>query len=405
MNARPISLAALAAALLTLTAAPAPAQTYTLPTSAPASGFDASGSGFRLRGSLGGAVAGHAGSTSGGYSLGQGLWYPATGESGFPLALAVTPTDPLPPVVIRPGQRVHYDATFYVFTGGPEQFEYWATMTTPRGETRLVLGPVTLLVAVPTVQTLHQIVGGGRFSPPGVYTFTMYVGTYPSVVLASGGFNYTVDPHAHLARGSDAPSPDVAFDVADGRARRSATRAEEAAVRETVRERAAGAGGTRGAVAVRTAPEGEPGEDEWYVCDAEGNRVVAGTVLDLRFVPVALKEGSTPVADVDAGSVSEAASTSGATVEGLPSEMTLLPAYPNPSAGRVTLPFALPEAQPVRLAVYDVLGREVAVLVDGEVEAGRHEAVLGAAALPSGVYVVQMTAGERTLTQRLTLVR
>jgi hypothetical protein len=39
------------------------------------------------------------------------------------------------------------------------------------------------------------------------------------------------------------------------------------------------------------------------------------------------------------------------------------------------------------------------------VEVGRHEAVLGAAALPSGVYVVRMTAGERTLTQRLTLVR
>lgn len=44
--------------------------------------------------------------------------------------------------------------------------------------------------------------------------------------------------------------------------------------------------------------------------------------------------------------------------------------YPNPFRGRTTVQFALPEASHVTLAVYDVLGRQVALLVDGELPAG-----------------------------------
>ncbi len=91
--------------------------------------------------------------------------------------------------------------------------------------------------------------------------------------------------------------------------------------------------------------------------------------------------------------------------EALPSEVTLAGAYPNPFSRTATVAFALPEAQRVTLTVYDVLGREVARLVDGEVEAGRHEAALDGAGLPAGVYLVRLTAGSVTETQRLTLVR
>jgi hypothetical protein len=55
--------------------------------------------------------------------------------------------------------------------------------------------------------------------------------------------------------------------------------------------------------------------------------------------------------------------------------------------------------------VYDVLGREVARLVDAEREAGRHEATLDGSALPAGVYVVRLTAGPFVQAQRVTLVR
>ncbi|MEP0547886.1 MAG: PA domain-containing protein [Rhodothermales bacterium] len=80
-------------------------------------------------------------------------------------------------------------------------------------------------------------------------------------------------------------------------------------------------------------------------------------------------------------------------------------AYPNPFAQGTTIPFDLPTAQRVRLAVYDVLGREVAVLVDGPRPAGEQAVAFDAAALPSGVYLVRLEAGAMRLTQALTVVR
>jgi hypothetical protein len=77
-----------------------------------------------------------------------------------------------------------------------------------------------------------------------------------------------------------------------------------------------------------------------------------------------------------------------------PGAFALLPAYPNPLRGRAVVPYVVPQAGRVRLAVYDVLGREVAVLAEGPHAAGRHEAVLEGAGLASGVYVVVL-AGER----------
>lgn len=78
---------------------------------------------------------------------------------------------------------------------------------------------------------------------------------------------------------------------------------------------------------------------------------------------------------------------------------------PNPAAGAATLPFSLAEAAHVRLAVFDALGREVALLHDGQLDAGEHTAVLPANAAPSGVYIVTMDANKQRLTKRLTLVR
>ncbi len=79
--------------------------------------------------------------------------------------------------------------------------------------------------------------------------------------------------------------------------------------------------------------------------------------------------------------------------------------YPNPFATEATFRFAVEEAAEVRLAVYDVLGREVAVLAEGPVEAGQHEAVLAAEGLASGVYVWRLAVGSEVETGRLTLAR
>lgn len=82
-----------------------------------------------------------------------------------------------------------------------------------------------------------------------------------------------------------------------------------------------------------------------------------------------------------------------------------LSAYPNPFAQQTSLTYSLDEATDVRLVVYDLLGREVAVLADGLQEAGAFEAPFEAMGLPSGAYLVRLTAGNVVEATRVTLVR
>ena len=72
--------------------------------------------------------------------------------------------------------------------------------------------------------------------------------------------------------------------------------------------------------------------------------------------------------------------------------------HPNPFTSATTIPYQLAEPVHVRLAVFDILGREVAVLEDREQGAGAHEAWFDAAALPAGVYFVRMETESQAVT-------
>ncbi len=95
----------------------------------------------------------------------------------------------------------------------------------------------------------------------------------------------------------------------------------------------------------------------------------------------------------------------------LPAEVALLAAYPNPTARAATVPFTLPEVAAVRVVVYDLLGREVAVLADGVLDAGRHALRLDGSRLAVGTYFVVATVGAagrkapRMLRQKVTVLR
>ncbi len=87
-----------------------------------------------------------------------------------------------------------------------------------------------------------------------------------------------------------------------------------------------------------------------------------------------------------------------------PPAFALGAAYPNPVRSAATVPFEVGRAGRVRLAVYDVLGREVAVLAEGSLSAGEHQARLDGSRLASGVYVVVLEAeGQRQTTKALVL--
>ena len=79
--------------------------------------------------------------------------------------------------------------------------------------------------------------------------------------------------------------------------------------------------------------------------------------------------------------------------------------YPNPFNPSTRIPFSIPERSNVRLTVYDVLGRRVAVLVDGELTAGQHTAVFYSDEVPSGVYFYRLTAGGRDETRRFIVAK
>jgi len=79
--------------------------------------------------------------------------------------------------------------------------------------------------------------------------------------------------------------------------------------------------------------------------------------------------------------------------------------YPNPFNPTTVVSYQLPVASTVRLAVYDLLGREVAVLVNEKKSPGTYEVKFDAAGLASAVYLYRFMAGEFVQTKTLLLVR
>ena len=70
--------------------------------------------------------------------------------------------------------------------------------------------------------------------------------------------------------------------------------------------------------------------------------------------------------------------------------------YPNPFNPETTIPFSLENASHVRIAVYDLLGRETADLVNGTLSAGSHTVQWDATSQPSGTYICRMTATDES---------
>ncbi len=85
--------------------------------------------------------------------------------------------------------------------------------------------------------------------------------------------------------------------------------------------------------------------------------------------------------------------------------MTLGSPAPHPVVGQSTLAFTLAAPGVARLTLYDVLGREVALLAEGTFSAGRHEVTLDAARLRAGVYVARLRTGSETTSRRVVVVR
>jgi len=91
--------------------------------------------------------------------------------------------------------------------------------------------------------------------------------------------------------------------------------------------------------------------------------------------------------------------------DAIPSSIDLNQNYPNPFNPSTIIEFANTRQQLVRLTVFNALGQEVAVLVDGTRSAGTHQVMFNAFNLSSGIYFYRLSAGSEVITRKMTLIK
>jgi hypothetical protein len=89
----------------------------------------------------------------------------------------------------------------------------------------------------------------------------------------------------------------------------------------------------------------------------------------------------------------------------VPQQYGLAQNYPNPFNPSTTIKFQMPSKGFVKLKIYDMIGREIATLVDGFQEAGTHDVKFDASNLPSGIYFYRITTGTYGATKKLVLIK
>jgi len=95
--------------------------------------------------------------------------------------------------------------------------------------------------------------------------------------------------------------------------------------------------------------------------------------------------------------------------QSVPKSYVLYQNYPNPFNPSTVIQFTIPVGdaymRPVQLKIYDILGKEVATLVNGEISAGKHEVEWNATNFPSGVYFYKLTVGSFTETKKMLMIK
>ncbi len=89
----------------------------------------------------------------------------------------------------------------------------------------------------------------------------------------------------------------------------------------------------------------------------------------------------------------------------IPDNYSLEQNYPNPFNPATKISFNIPKESFARLTIYNILGKEVKVLVNDNISAGKYEAEFDASDLPSGTYFYRLTAGDFTHTRKMLLVK
>jgi len=90
---------------------------------------------------------------------------------------------------------------------------------------------------------------------------------------------------------------------------------------------------------------------------------------------------------------------------GIPTDFSISQNYPNPFNPSTKIVYSVSEAANIKLTVYNILGQEVAVLVNGFRNAGMYEVSFDAEDLTSGLYLYTFEAGSTRITKKMTLLK
>ena len=90
---------------------------------------------------------------------------------------------------------------------------------------------------------------------------------------------------------------------------------------------------------------------------------------------------------------------------GIPQTFVLYSSFPNPFNPITTIKFSVETFHVMSLRIFDITGRVVATLINGEIPVGNHEITWNASRQPSGVYIVQLSNGKSVQTQKLILLK
>ncbi len=89
----------------------------------------------------------------------------------------------------------------------------------------------------------------------------------------------------------------------------------------------------------------------------------------------------------------------------VPLQFSLSQNFPNPFNPTTQIKYSIPKDGFVKLSVYNILGQEVAELVNANIRAGNHEIILNAQGLASGVYYYRLESGSNAAVKKLLLIK
>ncbi len=143
---------------------------------------------------------------------------------------------------------------------------------------------------------------------------------------------------------------------------------------------------------------------DWYDYFSGATRTVANTTEGIRLEPGEFKIFTTARLPLPPVGITTDVDDNESRSD-LPTVTTLTGNYPNPFNPSTVVGYQLSVDALTTIKVYDLLGREVAVLVNGVQAAGRYEVTFNASNLSSGVYLIRMQAGQQSFTRKMMLVK